>query len=264
MTDAGPVKGMEPLPCLVTGLDALERADLRHRIERLVDRIMSGPGVTKSFSGAIGGMRDRHGSILLNQNVSTLSIEASAWEGMGSLVLTMPMLAAGGDRPAVASKLTQQDLLRLLMTWLGFLDTTPTSGNTDVRPGESNFARLAVLVTALIKAMNPEAGPTSFITVIPAAAWPEEGHIHATAHVARISSGSKPILEKELERRLLSLHPGVVIERNQGNRTFRMGHAPPVVFPIGDVGPIAIMRALADLQVQTIRKPVLKAGLALR
>lgn len=255
---------MEPLPCLVSGLDRLEIADLRHRLERLAERIVSGPAVTKSFNATVGTIRDSHGGIVLDQSVSTLTLKVSAWEGMGGLTLTMPMPAGGGERAAVASKLTQADLMRLIMTWLGFLDTPPTTGNTDAPPGDSNFARLAGLVSALVRSVNPDATPASRISVIAAPAWPEEGHIHASAHLPRISFGSKPILDKEIERRLLDLHPGVVIERNQGDRSFRMGHAPPIVFPIQDVGPIAIMRALADLQIRTIRKPVLKAGLALR
>lgn len=254
---------MEPLPCLVTGLDRLEIADLRHRLERLMARIVSGPGVSKSFGATTASIADAHGSITLNQNVATLTMKVGAWEGMGSLDLTMPM-PAGGDRPATASRLKVDDVVRLLATWLGFLDAPPTSGNTHAPAGASNFSRLAGLVSALIRSVNPAATPASRITLVPPFPWAEEGHVQAQARVSTIRADSKAILDKDLECRLLDLHPGAVIERNQGNRSFRMGHTPPIVFPIEDVGPIAIMRALADLQVQTIRKPVLKAGLALR
>lgn len=255
---------LQPIPCLSTELDRFELADLRMRLESLAARVVAGGEPRSGAGGGLGVVTDAHGRITMQQQVKALVIGADAWQGMGGIKLTMPMPASRDERQAKAGRLSKADLIRLLYTWLGYVDAEPSG--TSARPplGSSGYVRLVSQVSALIRAANPQVGPGARFTVVPSPPYEEETDMHSSARIPALLSGSKPIIASDLERTLLRLHPGALIERNQSTRSFRLAVREPFECAIADIGIAETMRAVGDLDLRNHRKPVLKAGLDLR
>lgn len=255
---------LQPIPCLSTDLDAFELADLRMRVESLASRVMAADEPKTGGSGGFGVIVDAHGRITMQQQAKSLIVSVAAWQGMGDLKLAMPMPAGRSEREAKAGWLVKGDLIRLLYTWLGFIEAGP-SGTTS-RPviSSSGYARLASHVSAIIRAGNPDVGPDARFTVVAAPPYEQETDMHTKARIPALASGSKAILATEIEKLLLGLHPGALIERNQNSRSFRMAPREPFEMAIADIGIAETMRVIGDLGLRNHRKPVLKAGMDLR
>jgi hypothetical protein len=255
---------IQPIPCLSTELDGFELADLRMRLESLAARVVAGGEPKSGGGGGFGLIADAHGRITMQQQVKALVISAEAWQGMGGLKLTMPMPGGRDERQAKAGRLSKADVIRLLYTWLGYVDTGPSG--TSARPalGSSGYVRLVSYVSALIRAANPQVGPNARFTVVAAPPYEEETDMHTSARIPALLHGSKPIIASDIERTLLRLHPGALIERNQSTRSFRLAVREPFECAIADISIAETMRAVGDLDLRNHRKPVLKAGMDMR
>lgn len=252
---------MEVLPCLSTSLDRMEIDDLRTRIENMISRIMSADDPKRLTPVDGARMNDVHGGITIASIGEGLSLSCSATPDMGSFKLTMPMPVGGDVRTAKAYRLARGDFIRLLHIWLGYLDSVVQGpSGSMVSPGTT---RLATCVSAVLRMSNPNVPSGTNLQMTADPPYQAESGERTSARIPAISVGGRPCFAKEVERRILELHPAASIQRVMGNRCFAMTPLDATNVRVVETGMSEMLRTIGNLGLRDIRKPVLKAGLDL-
>lgn len=244
---------MQPVPLLETQMDALEIADLKTRVESILDRISGSPEPRK-ITVDMALVSDGHGGIRLTANADNLLITAMAGRGMGEIQLTMPMPVGRDDRVFKPGMLRRNEIVPLLHMWLAYLDAKP-----------NDTSRLSACMSSILRAENPSIGDDTYVSVMTKAPYGAETSITSKARIPWIRSGNtKPVFTKEIEKIILDLHPSVMIQRTGARRHFQMRPSEGITVRVIPMSMPEILRTVSEMGVRNIRKPVLKAGLDLR
>lgn len=253
---------MEILPCLWTSLDRMEIDDLKKRVERLVGIVMAAGDPERVMGGSNCRIRNAQGTIVLSPIGEGLSMNHAGSADMGSFKLIMPMPVGGDIRVAKVHRLGRNDLIRLLHIWLGYLDSAVQTESGKMKsPGAD---RLATCISSVLKTSNPDVPNHAAIQVVTDPPYVMEGDERSRQKAPGIFVGNKPCFAKEVERRILELHPAANIDRTMGSRQFTLSSVEAIDMTTVETSIPEMLRTMGSLNLRDMRKPVLKAGLGLK
>lgn len=262
---------MTPIPCISTSLDVLQLRDMRTRVESILTRLED-PSA-KVGKGALNNgfeVRDAHGVIKIYEIRSDLAVNAGSCGELGPCTLEMPLPAWMKRTSPVSSEMTDAGfdaMLAHLQHWRTTSRTEQASTVEGLRIGNSGFARLLRMVSALIRSENPELGPRARISFRCPSLYDTAPNMFGEAPKPGlgVKQGNtiKPVLNAALTERILELHPGMTVESN-GGRDYRMRRLEEMRAMLPPVPAIEALRYAGDLGIDPTKRIVLKTGMDLR
>lgn len=262
---------IEPILCVSTNLDSLQLDALRIRFEPLLDRLATAASKAVSTPMTNGmEIRDSRGKISIYALRNELIMKVDAHGDLGDSEYQMPLPADLHSRNHAEHKLTEaglEGLMPHLELWRRCIEGPKASVVSNLKLGDSGFARLLAMTSAIVATANPALKPrarVNFRCSMPYEPAPDMMGHGDGCHLGVIPTGNRvqPILSADVTRTLLDLHKGVMLE-SAGGRSYRLRPLQPMQATLPQVPVVEAMRWLVELSLRPDKRIVLKAGMDL-